>query len=90
MAKGKGGKSVSVGPKLRKMHGPKRHMFKEFKPVIRLLAADGVLDKYSNYESFVLACAARGKKNTTRKDFAEFVVLPTKARKDEYFASISK
>lgn len=86
MAKGKGGSKSSGGP--HKSHGPKRHLFKEFKPMVHLFAKAGLLSKYNNYESFCLACSARGKRNPTRKDFSEFVGLSREKQK-EYFASLS-
>lgn len=90
MAKGKGKSSASAGPKLRKMHGPKRHMFKDFKPMVHVMHENGLLNKYYNYESWVLACAARGKKNATRAEFKEFVLLKTCKEKDAWFASLAK
>ena len=87
MAKGKGKGGSSSGP--HKSHGPKRHMFKEFKPMIKAFADAGLLDKYHNYESFVLACGARGKRNPSRQEFQQFTLLP-RDKQDEYFASLSK
>ena len=87
MAKGKGKGGSSGGP--RKSHGPKRKLFKEFKPMIKAFADAGLLDKYHNYESFCLACNARGKRNPTRREFTEFTYL-TREKQKEYFESISK
>lgn len=87
MAKGKGKGGSSGGP--HKKHGPKRKLFKEFKPMIKAFADAGLLDKYHNYESFCLACNARGKRNPTRAEFTEFTHLPLDKQK-EYFATISK
>jgi hypothetical protein len=87
MAKGKGKGGSSGGP--RKSHGPKRKLFKEFKPMIKAFADAGLLDKYHNYESFCLACNTRGKKNPTRREFTEFTYL-TREKQNEYFKSISK
>lgn len=42
MAKGKG-KGGSGGP--RKAHGPKKHLFKEYKPMIHVFAQAGLLKK---------------------------------------------
>ena len=61
MAKGKGKKVSSGGP--HKKHGPKRHLFRDYKPMIKAFADAGLLSKYDNYESWVLACQARGKRN---------------------------
>jgi len=90
MAKGKGGRPASVGPKLRKMHGPKRHLFKEYKPMIHSMAKTGILSKYDNKESFELALAARGIKKDVNNLWAEFSKLPTKAAKDEWFKNLRK
>ena len=87
MAKGKGKGGSSGGP--RKSHGPKRKLFKEFKPMIKTIAAAGLLDKYHNYESFCLACNARGKRNPSKQEFQEFTHLPHDKQK-EYFTNISK
>lgn len=87
MAKRKGKSGSGGGP--HKNHGPKRKLFAEFKPMIKSIADAGLLDKYHNYESFVLACTARGKRNTTKRDFAEFVGL-TRAQQKEYLAKLSK
>lgn len=86
MAKPKRG---SGGSGLRKNHGPKRHLFKEFKPMVWQFGKLGMLTKYNNYDSWVLACNARGKKNASYNEFKDFVILPQKA-KDEYFASLRK
>ena len=87
MAKGKGKGSSSGGP--RKSHGPKRHLFKEYKPMIKAFADAGLLDKYHNYESFVLACNAKGKRNATKQEFNSFVCLSMEDKK-KYFKSITK
>ena len=86
MAKPKRGSSS--GPK--KPHGPKKHMWKDCKPLTKQLADAGLLSKYHCYESWCLACSARGKKNTTKAEFNKFVILKTKAEKDIYFANIGK
>jgi len=88
MAKGKGkSNKVSGGP--RRIHGPKRHLHHEFKPMVHLIAQSGALTKYNNFESFCLACTARGKKNTSISDFKGFIALTTKKEKDEYFKKLS-
>ena len=89
MAKGKGGnRGVSSG--LRKSHGPKRHMFKDLKPLVHLIAKTGLLSKYYDFESWVLACQARGIKNPGKAEFSKFVVLPTIKAKNEFFAALRK
>lgn len=87
MAKGKGGSKSSGGP--HKKHGPKRKLFKEFKPMIKAFADAGLLTKYNNFESFCLACNARGKRNPTKQDFQEFRLL-TPEKQKEYFTNLSK
>lgn len=87
MAKGKGKGGSSGGP--HKKHGQKRHLFKEFKPMIKAFADAGLLDKYHNYESFCLACNARGKRNPTKFEFNEFRLLPEDKQK-EYFTKLGK
>ena len=87
MAKGKGKKVSSGGP--HKKHGPKRHLFKEYKPMIHVIAKTGLLSKYYNYESFVLACNARGKRNASKEEFNTFASLPREQQK-EYFKNLSK
>lgn len=85
MAKPKRGSSS--GPK--KMHGPKRHMFKGLKPMIHVLHANGLLNKYNNEESFILACSARGNNKVTHADWMKFSILSFKDKK-EYFKNMSK
>ena len=84
MAKGKGKGGASAGP--RKPHGPKRKLFHEWSSTMRMHFANaGLLDKYHNYESFVLACGARGKRNITKAEFNDFLLL-TREEQDRYFA----
>lgn len=90
MAKGKGKPSTPAVSRLRKMHGPKRHFFRDLKPMVHQYGALGVLSKYYAFESWSLACQARGIKNPTRTEFAKFVILPTIKAKDEYFSNIKK
>ena len=91
MAKGKGGKaSAAAGPKLRKKHGPKRHMFKGYKPMIKVFADAGVLDKYHDKESFALALAARGIKKDINALWQEFHMLPDRAAQTEWFKNLKK
>ena len=91
MAKGKGGKpSVSAGPKLRKKHGPKKHLFKEYKPMIKAMADAGLLDKYHNKESFALALASRGIKKDVDAMWHQFQMLPDRAAQVEWFKNLKK
>lgn len=87
MAKGKAKKVSSGGP--HKKHGPKKHMFKEYKPMIRQFAQLGLLNKYNEYESWVLACTARGKRNTPYDEFIKFSTL-SREEKDKYFDNLRK
>jgi hypothetical protein len=87
MAKGK--KKSSGGAV--KMHGPKRKLFHEWSRSMRIhLANAGLLTKYTNYESFKLACVARGIKNPTEAMFDEMRFLKTQADKDAWFKSLRK
>lgn len=86
MAKPKRGSSS--GPK--KNHGPKRHLFKNFKPFVWEVAPTGILNKYNNEESFILACQARGKKNASHEDWNYFFYKLNDKEKKEYFASLKK
>ena len=88
MAKGKGKKVSSGGP--HKKHGPKRHMFKEYKPMIHSIAKTGLLSKYYDKESFELALSARGIRQNVNAYWHEFVLLPTVAAKKEWFKNLKK
>ena len=89
MAKGKGkGKLASSG--LRKKHGPSRHWFPDLKPMVYSISKTGVLSKYDCYESWALACQARGVKNPSKEEFKRFSLLKTCKLKDEYFASLKQ
>ena len=83
MAKGKGGKKVSASSGLRKKHGPKRHMFKDYKPMVHSIAKTGILSKYYDKESFELALSARGIRQNVNAYWAEFIKIPTLAEKKE-------
>ena len=83
MGKSKKRSGSSSGP--HKKHGPKRHLFHDLKPMVHEIAKAGVLTKYYAYESWALACQARGIKNPRK----EFIILKTKKEKDEYFASLT-
>ena len=88
MAKGKGKKVASAGPK--KRHGPKKKMFHCWSSTMRKHLADaGLLDKVYNFESFALACSAKGKRNVSRGDFLTFIGL-TPEEKEKYFDNIKK
>jgi len=89
MAQRKGGSVAPVKQKLRKNHGPKRHMFKDYKPMVKAFADAGLLTKYNDYESFALSCAARGVKTGVREMWSEFCILP-RDKQDEYLANIKE
>lgn len=90
MAARKPGKvAAPVKQKLRKNHGPKRHLFHEYKPMVHVFAAAGVLSKYSNYQSFCLSCQAHGVRSNTEAMWEEFRVLEYPAQK-EYLKNIKE
>lgn len=85
MAKGK----KKSGSGAVKMHGPKRKLFHEWSRSMRIhLANAGLLSKYTNYESFKLACVARGVKNPNTAMFDEMKFLKTQADKDAWFRNL--
>lgn len=76
---------------LTKQHGPKRKLFHDYSSTMRIhMAEAGLLDKYSNYESFKLSCMARGIKNPTLGMYEEMSRLKTKQAKDEWFKALRK
>jgi len=88
MAARKPGKvAAPVKQKQRKNHGPKKHLFKEFKPMIKVFADSGLLNKYYNYESFCLSCGSKGIRNNTQDLWFEFKDLSYPEKK-AYFANI--
>lgn len=91
MAKGKGGKSVNKGTKGRKNHGPKTHIHHSIAPkaLRQVIGACGGLSKYDDFDSWYLACSARGNNRATYNDFMAFVVLPIE-QKRAYFANMKK
>ena len=80
---GKSKKGVShAGP--HKKHGPKRHLFKEYKPMIKAFADAGVLDKYHNLESFILACQSKGLKHGSKEEWENrFKIFTTELKSKE-------
>ena len=90
MAQRRGGSvAAPVKQKLRKKHGPKRHMFKDYKPMVKAYADAGLLTKYNDYESFALSCAARGVKQGVREMWYEFRILP-REEQDKYLANVKE
>lgn len=87
MAARKPGKvAAPVKQKQRKNHGPKRHMFKNYKPLVHDFARTGILSKYYNYESFAQAMAARGIRTNIKEMWTEFFKLPSHKDKIKYLA----
>jgi len=84
-------RKVSAAPvrqKLRKNHGPKRFLFHGWNKVYRHeFARAGVINKYSDIESFGLACSARGVKYGVKEMWEEFSILP-RVQQDAYLADI--
>ena len=89
MAKGKKSTGTSSGP--RRAHGPKTHIHKDYKPkpLVMLFGKLGLLSKYYDFESWQLACAARGKKNFSKAEFDNFCKL-SRDQQDEYFKNLKK
>ena len=86
---GKPKRTASKG--ITKQHGPKRKMFHAYTKGVRIsIAKTGVLSKYSDRESFALACTARGARSVTDAMWAEFCALRTKADKDAWLAALRK
>ena len=90
MAVRKGGKlAAPVKQRLRKNHGPKRHLWHGLDKVGRIdMGACGCLSKYWDKESFALACNARGVKMCINELWDEYKLLPTCVAKNEYLANI--
>lgn len=87
--------TAPVKSKLRKRHGPKKHMFHTdaygYSKCERLMMANaGVLNKYCDYESFKMACEARGTKSGIRDLWENFRLLKTKKEQDKFFATLNK
>lgn len=79
----------SVGSVVRKSHGPKRHLFADYGSMLTYeFSKAGVLTKYNNFESFKLACMARGCKNPTKTMWSVFSILNTIAEKDEWLKNV--
>jgi len=87
MAKGKGGRTSASGP--RRVHGPKRHMHAWCGAMKKLFADAGLLDKYHDYESWLLAMAARGCKKADKSEFDRFFALSMEEKK-AYFDNAAK
>ena len=85
MAKAK--KSTSGGP--HKKHGPKRHQFSCYPKAVRIaLAKSGLLSKYTDEESWRLACFDRGCKNASHESWRVFCALPSREAQDKWFADL--
>ncbi len=88
MAVRRGSKPAApVKVRLRKNHGPKRHLWHGLDKVGRIdMGACGCLNKYWDKESFALACNARGVKMCINELWDEYKLLPTCAAKNAYLA----
>ena len=83
-------KAAAAKVKMRKNHGPKRHMFHGWNKAIRTeFGRLGILDKFHNKESFALSLNARGIKSDIDKYWIEFCSLSAAKRKT-YFESLGK
>ena len=86
-------RKVSAAPvrKLRKNHGPKRHLWHEYGKVGRInMGQAGLLTKYHDKESFTLAVSARGVKSDINELWNEYKLLKTYKEKDTYLAEIKE
>lgn len=91
MAVRRGGNAAPVKMKLRKNHGPKRHLWHGLDKVGRIdVGACGLLSKYYDKESFGLACNARGIKMGINDLWEEYKLLPTCKAKDEYLSNVQE
>lgn len=92
MAQRRGGSAAPVKQKLRKRHGPKRHLHAGLKPLIWAYAqCGGLLNKYNNYESFCISCADRGVKNNLRELWNNYLAAKAKGgtkAQDEFLKTI--
>ena len=57
--------------------------------MIHAFARTGILDKYNNYESWCIACNARGKKDTSMQEFSKFFTLK-REEKESFFAGLKR
>lgn len=90
MAQRRGGSPAAPAKqKLRKNHGPKRHMFKDYKPMVKAFADTGILTKYYDFESFQLSCQSRGVRTGIEDMWEEFRCL-TLLEKKEYFKTLKE
>lgn len=81
------GKSTSSGP--HKEHGPKKHMHRWTGAMKWSLAKSGILKKEHDYESFQMACQARGKRSISETDFKLYRDMKQEDQKT-YFSNIKK
>lgn len=87
--KRRGGAAAPVKQRLRKNHGPKRHLWHAYGKVHRIkFAQDGILSKYWDKESFALACNARGVKICINELWDEYKLLKTCVEKDAYLKEL--
>lgn len=93
MAQRRGGSPAPVKQKLRKRHGPKRHLHAGLKPMVHQFAAFGILNKYNDYESFCISCADRGVKNNLKELWNDYLMVKAKGgtkAQDEFLKFIKE
>ena len=90
MAKGRKPAAQTKGLKGRKNNGPKRHLFHSFgcKGERNMLEKMGIFSKYSCYDSFCLACQARGVKRGFEGLWSTYNALATTAEKDQFLKNL--
>lgn len=89
MTQRKNGSAAPVKQKLRKDHGPKRHLHAGFKPMVwQFSQCSGLLNKYNNYESFCIACNDRGVKTNLKELWNMYFLCGTTAGKDAFLRDI--
>ena len=80
-------KKTSSG--MRKSHGPKRNLFHNYPKGMRnQMARAGMLNKYTDYESFVLAIMARGIKTDYQRLWSQYFALSTIHDKREFLKGL--
>ena len=91
MAQRKSGSAAPVKQKLRKNHGPKRHLHAGYKPMVwQLSQCNGLLNKYNNYESFCIACSDRGVKTNLKELWNMYFLCETTAGKNAFLKNIKE
>ena len=74
-----------------KSHGPKRKLFHQFSNKMRYeFGKLGLLNKFHDFESFKLACMARGCTHPTEEMFRKYMMLTTNQAKLEWLKNLQK